>query len=236
MIQPPDRRFDNRQQKEAYFKWMIEHPQGFVLNWPRAGKNADGNLAFHRAGCPDLVRQSFPTEDYHKVCMRRLSDLTVWAEQNRRFPDSPAHHACAKCFPGGINEFKKAFIEEPLVAIDQEPPAQVETTVLRFIRDTALACRIKELHDWKCQLCKYRIELYDGRFYAEAHHIRPLGGGHKGLDTEGNIVCLCPTCHAKLDYGVIPLRMEELTLLPGHQVAPESIAYHNQSVYRAPLN
>jgi putative restriction endonuclease len=64
-----------------------------------------------------------------------------------------------------------------------EAPSEVprrETTVLRVVRDTRQARRIKELYDYRCQLCGTRLEGLVGP-YAEAAHIRPLGTPTMGL-------------------------------------------------------
>jgi hypothetical protein len=80
--------------------------------------------------------------------------------------------------------------------------------VSRLIRDTALSRRIKIKYKWVCQVCGGRIKLPDGNFYAEGHHIQPLGKGHDGLDVEDNIIILCPTHHAEFDYGCIAIDPE----------------------------
>ena len=51
----------------------------------------------------------------------------------------------------------------------------------------------------KCQVCGERIECADGSFYAEVHHIRPLGGNHGGHDIQENMLILCTTHHAMFD-------------------------------------
>jgi predicted restriction endonuclease len=61
-------------------------------------------------------------------------------------------------------------------------PERVETTAYRILRDTDLARQIKALHEYRCQICGHTIRLPDGSFYAEAHHIQPLGAPHKYID------------------------------------------------------
>lgn len=108
-----------------------------------------------------------------------------------------------------------------------DPPSRVETTVSRIIRDSLLSRRVKQLHGYKCQLCRHSIELPDGSRYAEAHHLQPLGSPHDGPDIEGNVICLCPNCHVELDYGVRNLRMEDIVVVPGHVIDERFIRYHN---------
>ena len=85
-----------------------------------------------------------------------------------------------------------------------EPPKRIKTATYRILRDTAKARRVKELHEFNCQICGHRIKLSDGSHYAAAHHIQPLGGEHNGLNVSENILCVCPNHHAELDLGVAP--------------------------------
>lgn len=115
-----------------------------------------------------------------------------------------------------------------------EPPPRVLTTTSRIIRDTALAQRVKALHENKCQIrgCDYTIVLPDGRGYAEGHHIRPLGEPHNGPDVMANILCVCPNHHAELDYGVRPIDLKVLRPAKGHVVDEKYIRYHNDGIHR----
>jgi len=120
-------------------------------------------------------------------------------------------------------------------AIDLAAPAseRVETRTYRILRDTAKALYIKDLHEYQCQVCGHTIELPDGKRYAEAHHIRPLGAPHNGPDVIGNILCVCPNHHAELDYGVSAITVSALRCSKGHTVDPEYVDYHNQFVYNS---
>ncbi len=118
--------------------------------------------------------------------------------------------------------------DEQPEAIDLAPPPErIEVSVNRIIRDTALALEVKDLHNFECQICGHTIVLPDGRRYAEAHHIRPLGSEHCGPDVIGNILCVCPNHHAELDLCVIPLSMTELRQVEGHQVEVRYVEFHN---------
>lgn len=65
---------------------------------------------------------------------------------------------------------------------DYYTPPRQETTVLRIVRDTKQALRLKTLYSHKCQVCGVRLEGLAGP-YAEAAHIRPLGAPLNGPDT-----------------------------------------------------
>lgn len=118
----------------------------------------------------------------------------------------------------------------PLASDIEEPEATQRHLVntYRILRDTALARRIKADRNFTCQLCGTRIVLGDGSPYAEAHHVRPLGAPHNGPDHPGNIVCLCPNCHVKFDYGTIFADASVLV-----DIRPEFIQYHNTVIYKA---
>ena len=57
-----------------------------------------------------------------------------------------------------------------------------EIVVQRVVRNTGQAQRLKALYDYRCQVCRIRLEGLAGP-YAEAAHIRPLGAPHNGPDT-----------------------------------------------------
>jgi len=98
---------------------------------------------------------------------------------------------------------RKPSIEEGSSTIDlSAPPKRIVSTVNRIIRDTVKTKKMKEKYEHRCQICNERIERLDGRFYSEVHHIRPLGGGHDGLDEFKNMLVLCPTHHAMFDLGI----------------------------------
>jgi hypothetical protein len=120
---------------------------------------------------------------------------------------------------------------------DSEPPTRVATSVLRIIRDTAIARSLKRLYDWKCQVCGQRICCDVDSFYAEGHHLRPLGK-HDGLDEPGNMLVLCPNHHAMFEFGLprflsptsIQIGRQRLRLTSKHEVASENIEYYMKSI------
>ncbi len=126
--------------------------------------------------------------------------------------------------------------------VDYDEPDQrsrgnqkVKQTVSRYVRDTLLSKKIKRFEKHQCQVCGATIRLPNGQFYSEAHHIQPLGKGHQGEDRADNIIIVCPSCHAKLDYLVMSLDLSQI-----HQHAPKQhqinqafIDYHNRMVKKA---
>jgi 5-methylcytosine-specific restriction endonuclease McrA len=103
-------------------------------------------------------------------------------------------------------------------------------TITRVVRDTAMTKRLKALHQFRCQLCGSTIPMKDGRSYAEAHHVIPLGEPHRGPDVASNIVVVCPNHHAMLDLGSIRLERQCLSEANGHHVDQVSIDYHNNNI------
>jgi putative restriction endonuclease len=119
-------------------------------------------------------------------------------------------------------------------------PARIETHVQRIVRDTNAAKSLKALFDYKCQVCGLRIEPTSGSFYIEVHHVRPLGGSHKGLDIHSNMLVLCPNHHAMFDFGIPRFITGESIMMGGkshnltckHKLAADIIAYHNEQINR----
>jgi putative restriction endonuclease len=119
-----------------------------------------------------------------------------------------------------------------------ESPKEVprrETTILRIVRSTEKARRVKELHDHRCQVCGVRLETPAGP-YAEGAHIRPLGAPHNGPDSEENILCLCPNHHALFDLGAFTVADDlrligldgKLITVRDHTVGLAHLGYHRE--------
>jgi hypothetical protein len=68
----------------------------------------------------------------------------------------------------------------------------------------------------------------DGSYYAEAHHIQPLGQPDNGADIIGNILCVCPNHHAELDLRARRIELADLRTAQGHTIDRRFVDYHNQ--------
>ncbi len=116
---------------------------------------------------------------------------------------------------------------------DDIPARRTEATVNRLVRDRRLAQKIKDLYQYRCQVCGECIKV-DGGNYAEAAHIKPLGRPHDGPDTLENLLCLCPNHHVAFDNGGLFFSDDlsvnggdkMLSLSRGHKPSVEFIAYH----------
>lgn len=127
-------------------------------------------------------------------------------------------------------EFRK-FSQSLLTKPGHKNPQRVLQIVSRVIRDTILSHNIKLIYDCKCQLCGTAIVIKESKqFYAEAHHIKPLGVPHNGPDILENILCVCPNHHVQLDYGAIKIDKVNIYRHPEHIISDEFISYHNQNI------
>jgi len=119
-------------------------------------------------------------------------------------------------------------LDTPKATDINDPPetTRIETTVYRILRDTALSREVKIAQQFKCQLCAETIQFGDGSFYAEAHHVKPLGRPYNGPDTRDNIICVCPTCHVLLDYKIIRLDQSQIP-----NISTVYIDFHNNEIY-----
>ncbi len=109
---------------------------------------------------------------------------------------------------------------------DHDHPQRVNQETYRILRDTRLARMIKARRRYQCQICGIRFEIGDGKPYAEAHHIKPLGAPHNGPDVIENILCVCPNDHVLLDYGAIKLEKVQL-----EGIGSEYVDYHNGQIF-----
>jgi 5-methylcytosine-specific restriction enzyme A len=100
----------------------------------------------------------------------------------------------------------------------------------RVIRDTKVSTWVKYIHEYKCQFCGLQLQIGEDQYYAEAHHIKPLGNDHNGPDVVENILCVCPNHHALLDLAAIEIDITKLRRIEGHEINPEYIGYHNSVI------
>ncbi len=145
----------------------------------------------------------------------------------------------------GFRVWRYRLTKLPDQVVEEQPGAEGQATppgaprrvtrVLRIVRDTGQARRLKELYDYKCQMCGTRLEGLAGP-YAEAAHVRPLGAPHHGPDTTDNILCLCPNHHVLFDHGGVTIG-EDLALKgvegwlnvhPRHRLSEEHLRYRRE--------
>lgn len=127
--------------------------------------------------------------------------------------------------------------EEIELNYDRKEAKRRAGTVLRIVRDTKVAQDIKDLYEFKCQVCDTAIKTKKG-FYAEGAHIKPLGKPHNGDDCLDNILCLCPNHHVMFDRGsfaigddyvLMGVEKGRLKVHDKHYVNSANLKYHRET-------
>ncbi len=120
--------------------------------------------------------------------------------------------------------------------VEPKTPEDVEKSVQRSRieisnqnRNQAIVKKIKELYDYKCQICEIQLEIRNTIYYIEVHHIRPIGLPHNGPDVQRNMICVCPNCHVLLDQKAIKIDINTFKIHK-HQIDTKYIDYHNKMV------
>jgi putative restriction endonuclease len=136
----------------------------------------------------------------------------------------------------GLENSDQPPIDEAPVGASPRIPAVIQ----RLVRSTAVAVRVKQMHDHRCQICGLQIVTPAGP-YAEAAYIRALGRPHHGPDVLGNVLCLCPNHHVMLDAGAVYIdndhavretvtgtALGRLRMVRDHLIEGEFLAYHRE--------
>jgi predicted restriction endonuclease len=71
-----------------------------------------------------------------------------------------------------------------------------------IVRNRKFANHVKVRADFICEICGRKPFMQiNGKPYAEADHVEPLGGSVRGKDSPDNMRCVCAQCHAILTHG-----------------------------------
>lgn len=198
------------------------------------------NSIIARAILDSIERFDSPEDDYSGAFYFKANSIRVFdpigANEMREIWPSFKRFSQSKqrLDPSRFQNFieRLSRIRGPVLSYDiSAPPDRARVLVSRIIRDSAQSGKVKELNNFECQICGYTLEKSDGTFYAEAHHIKPLGKPHNGPDVLENIICLCPNHHAACDLGVIRLNVNDFRISSGHSISQEYIDYHNEKIY-----
>ena len=199
-----------------------------------------GNLGLrnaHRVGAPVRVLRGPRLGPPHGPAAGYRYDGIYSVVDARMVPGRSGFQVCRfrlEAIPGA-----SSFSPEPAEPDGPDGPVDRRpATVLRQVRDTAVARRVKSLYDFRCQVCGEVLRTPGGP-YAEGAHVIPLGRPHDGPDSLDNLLCLCPNDHVRFDSGAISLaadfwvvdgasgeRVSPLVMHPDHVIAPASIARH----------
>lgn len=135
-------------------------------------------------------------------------------------------------------ENKQSIVEEQ--AAPYQATNRKEQTIYKIVRNTTVRNELKQLYDYKCQICNIQIKSPIG-FYIEAAHIKALGIPHNGVDAIENMICLCPNHHKMFDLGVIAIDDNfniigdyagKLTVHQKHRIDKEFIKYHREHHFK----
>ncbi len=201
---------------------VYEFCERFLCDWTIIPIDNDPNYI----DCHDLKEKGFHDMDMKRgLCVAQISEET-FKELKARLDKAGAQRT-----PPTWMDTGRIPMDEP------EPPAKYEARLVRPIRDTAKTTQLKTEYAYRCQVCGERIEIGEGKFYAEVHHIRPLG--REGHDVENNMLVLCPNHHAMFDLGIprfvsdreIEIGQKRLRLKCRHTLSKDNIKYHNQKIW-----
>jgi hypothetical protein len=131
---------------------------------------------------------------------------------------------------------------EPEGESTRSQTARRKESVLRIVRDTKIIRDLKVLYNSSCQVCGYPpVRLSKTQFYAEGHHLRPLGKPHNGRDEKGNVLVVCPNHHVLLDRFAMTIdpddcrsiismdkALQKKKLLLRHRLSKDNVKYHSQ--------
>jgi len=117
-----------------------------------------------------------------------------------------------------------------------------EEKILRRVRDTEKIRQLKVVYNYACQVCgKPEVQIGPTKYYAEGHHLKPLGKPHNGEDHESNIIILCPNHHILFDRNVMAIDPKDgktviykfskkrIAMLLHHKLDSDNIRYHYQA-------
>lgn len=146
-------------------------------------------------------------------------------------------------------------LQAEAVSLDQvgsQSPATKRVIRNVRLRNTFLGAETKRRYGNLCQACREPVLLTQETYYAEAHHLRPLGAPHRGPDVLGNIIVLCPNHHIMFDRGVASIvpdtlalthnvgkafpRRARLYLEPWHVLSRRQLEYHHSQIFGQRIN
>ena len=92
------------------------------------------------------------------------------------------------------------------IPLKPEVPITVEQTVWK--RSNILRIQTLVSADFKCEIDNNHVTFVaerTGKQYMECHHAIPMRlqpRFENSLDVYANLICLCPTCHRRIHYGI----------------------------------
>jgi len=79
-------------------------------------------------------------------------------------------------------------------------PTRKDASGKVWVRSETVRRNVRERAQGKCEWCgQPGFQMENGSIYVETHHIIPLS--EEGLDSEGNVVAICPNHHRQAHHG-----------------------------------
>jgi 5-methylcytosine-specific restriction protein A len=111
------------------------------------------------------------------------------------------------------------------IVLASAKPSPVAGIRDQYQRDPSLAVALKELYEYRCQICETDFKPKYNQPFSETHHIKALA--ESGRDVSKNLLVLCPNhhrivhaTHAEFDHARLlykyPNRYEERVRLTDH--------------------
>ena len=114
----------------------------------------------------------------------------------------------------------------------------ISSNITRLKRNVKIAEKVKEIYDYKCQVCNEYLATPTGGIAVGAH-IKGLGRPYHGPDVLENMLCLCPNHHAQFDSfafyinpenyeitGLDDYQGEVITTSKRHKIEKSFLEYH----------
>jgi len=222
---------------EAYFKWLAEHPDGFVLNTKRLA--TDGACSIHRATCAHIlaVRNTasvggFTQRGGIKLCSASIGALIAHTTSVKSVPLIEIRR-CKRCEATTANIVVERRAEEFLPT---EASGVVAVLVNGYERDALAIAQCLEHHGLRCKVCDVDLEQRYGVLAAGAMqvHFQPAvarSGVRGTCDPIADLLPVCPNCHMMLHRGRdTPLRVEDLRRIMERKRLRSIVLEHYRSV------
>lgn len=121
-------------------------------------------------------------------------------------------------------------------------PSRVQETSSRLKRDVKLSEKIKEIYEYRCQVCDVRLNSPSG-LIAIGAHMKGLGRPHNDPDALENMLCLCPNHHDQFDrlaffiypenlkiIGLAGFEEKRIRVVKRHKLDKQFLEYHKELV------
>jgi len=195
--------------KEYYSRYLIDvrqNKQSTVKHYLDALNNVSRRLKSKQL-VSESIYEVADVETLYKLreILFNDSDFKEADAKGRRMYSAGLNNYCRFASGEGFGEMASLFRKLD-VPIAKEKNLTVKQTVWK--RSGIIRLQSFELAQYKCELDNSHetfIANSTKKPYMEGHHAIPMNFQDKfktSLDVYANIICLCPTCHRKIHYGI----------------------------------